>query len=1755
MCLIFTGQVYAKDHNATHLFSTIFPGFPGGNFDPEPDQANGNSTYTLANGAAHSGKVLDEVYLALTFKTGEPVSLSRAINVSYGADIIPGSKFHATVSGQVLYLWYGFEDRAQETKPTYDALWNLTVTGTSPLSKVETYISYHGDAAGEMPDLFSNTNLRVASVNSIQTETGAMMGEVLTPSDGKKLIVFVHGWNPEARINHYAAGGNKELFGFPSGSGWKNLGLSLLSNPVVVTGGWRVARYDWALDAATGPVSIFHPIDTVNNANAARDAANAHGWHLAQLIRQNAPTHVQFIAHSAGNWAARRAAAILKTLDHAILIELTALDPFVNGGVGINLLPSFEMTPSWIDRCENYYVDDDWLASRSDLIGWTSGDYAGFNNQRLESLLPFGSAYYYDNWMKFHGGPIEWYAQTAGRTNLSSRDLLLFGGDGIGFLNSLAVREASPNDSFSNPAVLDAQLSGPSPIWFNYRASKEASEPDHGGDSGGRSVWGLWPGPSAGEVTIKTYGSDFYTSLAVYTGSTIGSLMPVGSDTSGGKGNGLATVAFNAVAGQTYRIAVDGLLGQSGKIVLNTSFVAAGVPAPIDVTINAPVSGATMSGVTAVSATASGATSMEFYLDGELQYTSTAEPFIWNWNTAQVLNGVHAVSARAYAVGDLLGASSATSVTVSNSTPTPVVDDYGNSSTQASAVSLGTPVQGLISSATDVDWFKVEVATPGVLAFSLTVPAGKDYDLELFGPDVDYLRGSYGDTGASESITYNATATGTYYIRVYGYPVGNGSFSATDSYSLTSSFTSGVVADPSIPTSNFNNGSLFVQSSQLPAVIRVTQDGLAQSMAVPFSLVAAKGTILSMDAPPDTSTSRFVGWLVDGSVVSSHSLTMAIPASGVVTLLTETVSSGGNSVPATGAAWQITGPSEVMGGQTASFKLTSTDEHGATIEANAASWDLSSDGYGSIDYMGNFTAKAGLASQVQLRVFAWAAGSTTNDRIEKQILLLPAPGENYHTVEIFDSPGGSVTLSPEPLIVGGEYVYREGTIVEVLATPDSGKSLKDWGDAALTENPLLFTVTENRILRPNFVSTALLTGPKHITIEKPSGLGRVTITAPRFTHIMERGETRFSSAEISHGEKVYVRVDVDPTEEFIGWLGSGQGAAARFTMVEHVSLVARMRSRLTSLANSSLSRNIEMITYHNLLADGYHAESPDYQTNIIDNGEVIRAQMTAAPRPGLSDSFMDAYLIFQHPELNRFPLHVNSASLKLFPPATAPSIETWVRLYLPSEVLNMPSSATSPAENWSSLPTAIDFGFPLVYSYRWQPLVLGITDQFNGWRSGVLANNGLILRCMRSGYEAMYYASNASEPLVRPVLLLNWDEDAAPLAAPIVISRSPNVLRLAAQQTATLLVDVASDSAVSYKWFRDGQQVIPGSSNQLQIVAVNAATYTVEATNDTGSTTESFAIEILDTTAPQIIADKAIWRTDQLGRVVVTGQALDDRSVSRLAVQSHTVSTVLSGLENWQVEVMAPSGTHYLNIGVFDAAGNMSEVTVLVVNPVGDVVPPLVQASATRLSNGHIEVTWQVTDNTGAARIQMMASNYLVYEQNDPFNIGKAEFSVPSHATQIEITAVDLAGNSAGIVLGIVAAELPATSNFDTWRFDAFTSEETANVQISGPNAVYGHDGLPNLVKYALGLEPKQNITTGLPEVSIVGSDWVYTYVRPSDRTDVAYAVEISTDLVNWSTTGVIHELASSVGATETWRARFPISSATKVFFRLRVSN
>jgi len=136
-------------------------------------------------------------------------------------------------------------------------------------------------------------------------------------------------------------------------------------------------------------------------------------------------------------------------------------------------------------------------------------------------------------------------------------DVLVTGTPGMG----------PPNDSFNNAYTISGIAGNTNGT--SAGATKEAGEPSHAGNGGGKSVWYRWTPAVNGTAVMDTTGSGFDTLLAVYTGADVAGLTLIAGNNDISGSNPRSRVTFSATAGTTYRVAVDGRNGDSGPLVLN----------------------------------------------------------------------------------------------------------------------------------------------------------------------------------------------------------------------------------------------------------------------------------------------------------------------------------------------------------------------------------------------------------------------------------------------------------------------------------------------------------------------------------------------------------------------------------------------------------------------------------------------------------------------------------------------------------------------------------------------------------------------------------------------------------------------------------------------------------------------------------------------------------------------------------------------------------------------------------------------------------------------------------------------------------------------------------------------------------------------------------------------------------------------------------------------------------------------------------
>jgi probable HAF family extracellular repeat protein len=157
------------------------------------------------------------------------------------------------------------------------------------------------------------------------------------------------------------------------------------------------------------------------------------------------------------------------------------------------------------------------------------------------------------------------------------------------------------------------------------------------------------------------------------------------------------------------------------------------------------------------------------------------------------------------------------------------------------------------------------------------------------------------------------------------------------------------------------------------------------------------------------------------------------------------------------------------------------------------------------------------------------------------------------------------------------------------------------------------------------------------------------------------------------------------------------------------------------------------------------------------------------------------------------------------------------------------------------------------------------------------------------------------------------------------------------------------------------------------------------------------------------------------------------------------------------------------------------------------------------------------------------------------------------------------------ILIGFVPAE--GADTYSAWKARVFSDAEQADPNISGENAPSpAGDGIPNLLKYAFGLDPHENGSFALPQIGLVegvnpstGSVSRYptiTYQTSASYppSDLYFVPELSFDLQTWIRgDSVFATPMSQEGANPgdpilvTYMGLAPITETSKAFLRLRV--
>jgi hypothetical protein len=148
----------------------------------------------------------------------------------------------------------------------------------------------------------------------------------------------------------------------------------------------------------------------------------------------------------------------------------------------------------------------------------------------------------------------------------------------------------------------------------------------------------------------------------------------------------------------------------------------------------------------------------------------------------------------------------------------------------------------------------------------------------------------------------------------------------------------------------------------------------------------------------------------------------------------------------------------------------------------------------------------------------------------------------------------------------------------------------------------------------------------------------------------------------------------------------------------------------------------------------------------------------------------------------------------------------------------------------------------------------------------------------------------------------------------------------------------------------------------------------------------------------------------------------------------------------------------------------------------------------------------------------------------------------------------NLANNTGNDTVTLTAALTP----IETWRQLHFGSPE--NTGLGADENIVANDGMSNLMKYALGINPSTPGINGAPTAIREDGLLKFTFTRRRDATDVTYLVEGTSDLASdWTTLYSSAQSAYEGGQNESTPVTVPDnppagSTPSRRFMRLKVT-
>lgn len=142
-------------------------------------------------------------------------------------------------------------------------------------------------------------------------------------------------------------------------------------------------------------------------------------------------------------------------------------------------------------------------------------------------------------------------------------------------------------------------------------------------------------------------------------------------------------------------------------------------------------------------------------------------------------------------------------------------------------------------------------------------------------------------------------------------------------------------------------------------------------------------------------------------------------------------------------------------------------------------------------------------------------------------------------------------------------------------------------------------------------------------------------------------------------------------------------------------------------------------------------------------------------------------------------------------------------------------------------------------------------------------------------------------------------------------------------------------------------------------------------------------------------------------------------------------------------------------------------------------------------------------------------------------------------------TVTDTNGNTAQ---GSVTVKVNA--KFSDWIASKFTATERLDLSISGTSATPDGDKFPNLLEYAMGLEPKDPDPTSVVTTTLTNDLFTLTYPHYKYAADAPLTLETTTDFITWDPVSVTQ--SEDLDPIEYLTVQQSITTNAPRFFRFR---